>query len=64
MRTPYRVDRYQETYFVIGGFDQLFAATEPDFAPIYPEYRAFAWDRRPNKCFPGEWLNADQMHAA
>ena len=37
MRTQYRIDRYQETYFVIDGFDQLFAATRPDFAPIYPE---------------------------
>ncbi len=37
MRTQYRIDRYQETYFVIDGFDQLFAATQPDFAPIYRE---------------------------
>src|SRR3954451_6462571 len=37
MRTRYRIDRYQETYFVIDGFDQLFAATQPDFAPIYRE---------------------------
>ena len=32
---PHR--RYQETYFVIDDFDQLFDATRPDFAPIYPE---------------------------
>ena len=37
MRTQYRIDRYQETYFVIDDFDQLFAATQPDFAPIYRE---------------------------
>ena len=37
MRTQYRIDRYQETYFVIDDFDQLFAATRPDFAPIYRE---------------------------
>lgn len=35
MRTRYRIDAFQETYFVIGGFDELFAATRPDFAPIY-----------------------------
>ena len=37
MRTQYHIDRYQETYFVIDDFGQLFAATRPDFAPIYRE---------------------------
>ncbi len=37
MRTEYRIDRYQDTYFVIDGFDQLFAATRPDFTTIYRE---------------------------
>ena len=37
MRTQYHIDRYQETYFVIDDFGQLFAATRPDFAPIYHE---------------------------
>ena len=37
MRTQYHIDRYQETYFVIDDFGQLFAATRPDFAPIYQE---------------------------
>jgi phenylalanine-4-hydroxylase len=35
MRTRYRIDDYQETYFVIDGFDQLFDATRPDFTPYY-----------------------------
>ncbi|WP_066098621.1 phenylalanine 4-monooxygenase [Xanthomonas massiliensis] len=35
MRTRYRIDSYQKTYFVIDGFAQLMAATAPDFAPIY-----------------------------
>ena len=37
MRTRYRIDRFQETYFVIDDFAQLFAATRPDFTPIYRE---------------------------
>jgi len=37
MRTRYHIDRYQESYFVIDDFGQLFAATRPDFAPIYRE---------------------------
>ena len=39
MRTRYRIDTYQQTYFVIDGFEQLFEATRPDFAPIYERLR-------------------------
>lgn len=35
MRTRYRIDTYQKTYFVIDSFEQLFEATRPDFRPIY-----------------------------
>ncbi|WP_226467422.1 phenylalanine 4-monooxygenase [Luteimonas panaciterrae] len=35
MRTRYRIDTYQKTYFVIDSFEQLIRATEPDFTPIY-----------------------------
>jgi phenylalanine-4-hydroxylase len=35
MRTEYRIDRYQDTYFVIDSFDQLMRETSPDFAPLY-----------------------------
>lgn len=37
MRTRYRIDSYQKTYFVITGFEQLFDATRPDFTAIYCE---------------------------
>ena len=35
MRSRYRIDSYQKTYFVIDDFEQLFNATQQDFAPIY-----------------------------
>lgn len=35
MRSNYRIDDYQETYFVIDSFEQLFEATGPDFTPYY-----------------------------
>ena len=35
MRTRYRIDTYQKTYFVIDSFEQLMDATRPDFTPIY-----------------------------
>ena len=35
MRTRYRIDTYQKTYFVIDDFAQLFDATRPDFTPLY-----------------------------
>jgi len=40
MRTGYRIDDFQQTYFVIDNFQQLFDATRPDFAPIYREIAA------------------------
>lgn len=37
MQTAYKIDTYQETYFVIRDFEQLFEATEPDFTPYYAQ---------------------------
>ncbi len=39
MRTKYKIDSYQASYFVIESFDQLFEATTPDFTPIYRAVR-------------------------
>jgi phenylalanine-4-hydroxylase len=36
MRTHYRIDDYQQTYFVIDSFDDLLRQTlETDFGPLY-----------------------------
>jgi phenylalanine-4-hydroxylase len=36
MRTRYRIDDFQQTYFVIRSYDELFRATvDTDFAPLY-----------------------------
>lgn len=35
MRTRYRIDTYQKTYFVIDSFEQLMESTRPDFTPLY-----------------------------
>lgn len=40
MRTRYRIDDYQATYFVIDSFDQLFEMTAPDFTPLYEAVRS------------------------
>jgi phenylalanine-4-hydroxylase len=38
MRTNYRIDDFQQTYFVIDSFDDLLRQTlETDFAPLYDE---------------------------
>ena len=39
MQTGYKIDTFQETYFVIRDFGELFAATAPDFAPYYASLR-------------------------
>ena len=42
MRTEYRIDRYQDTYFVIDSFEQLLRDTAPDFTPLYARLRGLA----------------------
>ena len=39
MRSRYRIDTFQASYFVIESFQQLFEATAPDFTPVYREVR-------------------------
>lgn len=41
MRTPYRIDDYQQTYFVIESFEDLLRQTlEADLAPLYRQLEA------------------------
>lgn len=40
MRTDYRIDDYQETYFVIDSFAQLFRDTTADLAPLFAGLKA------------------------
>ena len=56
MRTRYRIDSYQKTYFVIDGFEQLMDATRPDFTPVYA--RLAELDSIP----AGTVLEADSVH--
>lgn len=39
MQTKNKIDDYQETYYVIENFEQLFDATRPDFTPYYEKLR-------------------------
>ena len=57
LRTRYRIDDFQENYFVIDSFEQLMAETAPDFAPIY---RALA---DLPELDPGTVLPADTLFA-
>ena len=56
MRTDYRIDDFQESYFVIGSFDELFAETYKDFAAIYRKLEAGANYK------PGDVLADDRVH--
>ena len=73
MRTRYHIDRYQDTYFVIDGFDQLFEATRPDFTPVYREVsklpdlepgQVLPQDRRFCPLFPPPKVGAKKWAAA
>ncbi len=60
MRTEYRIDDYQDTYFVIRGFAQLFDATAPDFAQIYQRLAPLA-ALPPSAHLPGEQSYAPNL---
>jgi len=40
MRTRYRIDDYQETYFVLDSYEQLFDAMSQDFAALYARVKS------------------------
>ena len=42
MRTRYKIDSYQQSYFVIDSFQQLFDVAAPDFTPLYAQLRSLA----------------------
>ena len=56
MQTRYKIDTFQETYFVIRDFRQLFDATAPDFAPYYEQLRG----REPHA--PSAVLSTDRIY--
>jgi phenylalanine-4-hydroxylase len=55
MRSRYRIDAFQETYFVIDSFDQLFEQTAPDFTPLYAELAGLP-DLAPDAVLPSDRL--------
>src|SRR5215470_5021103 len=55
MRTDYLIDRFQDCYFVIDNFEQLFEATRPDFTPLYRELATLA-DIAPDATVAGDRL--------
>ena len=55
MQSKYKIDTFQETYFVIKSFKQLFDATAPDFTPYYDELRT-----RPELA-ANEVIDSDQL---
>jgi phenylalanine-4-hydroxylase len=56
MRTDYRIDDFQESYFVIDSFEELFQETYRDFAPLYAKLAGGATYK------PGDVLPADRVH--
>lgn len=56
MRTDYRIDDFQQTYFVIDSYEQLFRATvDTDFAPLYARMHG-KFDHKPE-----DVLSEDQL---
>ena len=55
MRTRYRIDDFQETYFVLGDLEELLELARIDFAPLYERVK-----RQPD-LEPGEILPSDKV---
>jgi len=53
LRSRYRIDSYQATYFIIRDFAQLFDAIARDLAPLYAQAAALP-DIAPGEVLPGE----------
>ena len=51
MRTRYRIDDFQESYFVLRGIDQLLELAAVDFAPLYERVRRLP-DFEPGEVLP------------
>ena len=51
MGTKYRIDDYQEIYFVINSVEDLMEATRPDFAPLYERLKTDT-DLEPGEVVP------------
>ena len=56
MRTNYRVDDFQQIYFVIDDFKQLFDETYQDFSGIYADLKARPLTYMPADLAPGDAL--------
>jgi phenylalanine-4-hydroxylase len=55
MRTRYRIDDFQETYFVLRDLDELLELARIDFAPLYERVKALA------EFEPGDVLPQDRV---
>ena len=56
MRTKYRIDDFQESYFVLKSFDQLFQDTYQDFTALYARLQSGPTYE------PGDILSPDTLH--
>jgi phenylalanine-4-hydroxylase len=58
MRSLYKIDDFQSTYFVIDSYEQLFRETAPDFTPLYEQLQRMA------DIPAGEILPTDRLYPA
>ncbi len=54
MRTQYRIDDFQESYFVIDDLEQLLELSRIDFAPLYERMADGGRAYRPGELLPGD----------
>jgi phenylalanine-4-hydroxylase len=55
MRTHYRIDDFQESYFVLGSLDELLELAHIDFLPLYQRIEG------QSEFQPGQVLDSDRV---
>lgn len=63
MRTRYRIDDFQETYFVLDSLDDLLELARVDFAPLYARLAACATTLAPAALVEGDRIIQRGSHA-
>ena len=64
MRTDYRIDTFQQSYFVIDDFAELFTAMQQPFAPIYADVQGLPLIPATEVIESDQVLQVGRQHAA
>jgi len=63
MKTDYRIDDFQQTYWVIDSFEELLGATYQDFGPLYDKLEAYEGAYAPDTILENDTFHSEGTQA-